>query len=262
MNRSILLFAAIFAVIFGVALAMMTRGNGPAAPETRPAEVAIPDKKEDQPKADEPPPAVLRPLIVNRWALPVDQKAPDQGRGISIMIDPGGPRVLTQFKTTANAWNPVTGATQTTAPLEPNTLIRNTLKDNRPVAHIHDWKSNIKLLELRETPSRTTCQTPDGKRLIVILHPSTYSPYTTINIGTGETKEHAGEYLSNVRLYDIASGRQLGAFGPRNVGVNDDIWAVAASADGKSVFLVNKQDLVELDFQRTFRVAPLPPQPQ
>jgi hypothetical protein len=39
----------------------------------------------------------------------------------------------------------------------------------------------------------------------------------------------------------------------------DDIWALAQAADGKSSFVVNTKQPIEVDFERALGVPPLPP---
>src|SRR5439155_23898142 len=119
-------------------------------------------------------------------------------------------------------------------------------------------------LELKEKPPRLACYTPDGDHLIVVLHPSKYSAYQSIKIPSGETIDHPERLVQNVELYDItrAGGYRRGAFCPKDHGHSDDIQAMAVAPDGKSIFLANTTHLLQINFERAFRVALRPPLPR
>jgi hypothetical protein len=272
MSRSIISFV-LFAAIFGFCYILMQQGKAPPAPQPHAAEVKPPDKPDDnaeadpaekkteKQKADRKPAAAQLPIILKRWPLPQEQKAPDRSRGISIYIDPTGPYVLTESKTGTIVWDAATGATRSTSRVLSELAVSSKLgADHQPLTQIRNRNSGRMLVELKnKTEPRGVCLTPDGKRLIVVDYPDTKPAYDLINPMTGKTYHHDAEPSKNVELYDIADAILIDNFGPKDYGLDDNIWAVASAADGKSFFLVNKTHLIQVNFERAFGVAPLRP---
>ena len=71
---------------------------------------------------------------------------------------------------------------------------------------------------------------------------------------------HEEHVFKNIQVFDIASGKQLGEFGPRNHGMDDKAWAIAAAPDGKSFYLLTQRNLYQINFEKAFGLSPLPPQ--
>ena len=294
MTRSILIFIAVFAASFAASFVWVQRGKWLAAlqgavPQFKAvAQVVSPDPvpREDLvPKVDVPPtrdfapqielpkielpkisepekmqePAAPKPrLLLNRWPMPRGTQDPEKLEGISMFVDPSGPSVVTQSKAGTLAWDAVTGRTRRVPKMEQAVTIKHLLVDGKAVAQIRDRRTKQILLEVKESPARAACLTPDGKRLIVVGRPSDYPRYQTVNPMKGVTW-HDEKVFKNIRVFDIASSQMLGEFGPRNHGMDDESWAVATSPDGKSFFFLTKRNLFQVSFESAFGVAPLPP---
>lgn len=273
MNRTIAISVVVFATIFAGALFWLKSQEAapsddppPVKPPTDAAKAENQNKKEEEKqkeeaKADEPPPLRKLPLVFKRWPMPSGQKAPDKEQGTSLFINPDGPWVINQSKTGANYWNASTGQSRRTARIpETEPMITTGLgPDGKLLSQVHDRRDNKKLLDLRETIARVACWTPDGRRLIVVLKPGMYPAYTTINVMTGETKERPPHPVKNLMLYDVASGDPLGEFSPKEHGLDDDIWAVAAASDGQSFFIASQKQLMQINFEKAFDRRPITP---
>jgi hypothetical protein len=271
MNRSIIA-GVLFLVVFGVGYLMMIMGKDTAAPAPRAAEFKLsepdrddakpeaPEKATEKQKAEPKPPIAKGPLVLNRWPLPKGQKTPEKSQGISVLIDPNGPLVVTQSKSDAMAWDPTNGAVHKTARVaEATSIAHKTAANGRPASQIRDEKSGRMIVELIEKNPRDACVTPDGQRIIIVGYPGVYSAYDTVGVPSGARKHHEAEYVKNVELYDIETSLLIDHFCPRDFDLDDEIWAVAAAADGKSFFVVNKTHLIQFNFERAFGVAPLRP---
>jgi hypothetical protein len=137
--------------------------------------------------------------------------------------------------------------------------LKYSLVNGKAVCQIRDRKTKLLLLELKESPARTACITPDGERIIVVSRPSDYPRHYYVNPTKG-VSVHEEEVFKNIRVFDIATGKQLGEFGPRNHGMDDNAWAIAAAPDGQSFYLLTQRNLYKISFEKAFGVPPLPPQ--
>lgn len=269
MNRSMLAFIGIFAVVFIGAIFLLREFNPPRQPAPAvPALQAIQDNnaakvappRPDPPRADPKPAIPKQPLVLGRWKVPAQLMEPDIRGDVRWLIDPAGPRVVVLSKSGAVAWDAASNQTGPTEPLAAQTIIRTAKNSNdRWVYQIISRKTGKKLLELPESPARAACFTPDGKRLIVIGNPSKYSAQTYIKIPSGETVTRPAYFYRNVRVFNIQTSEQLADFGARDKGLDDDIWAVAAAPDGKSFFVASRKELVQISFETAFQIPALPP---
>lgn len=272
MSRSISVFVVLLAVIFGGAFVWMKVKEGPApapevpAPKPATADASENDKKSEDkkpegPKVAEPPPPPKVPLVLSRYPMPPGQGAPDKKEGTSLLINPSGPWIINQSKSGATYWNATTRASRRTARVpETEPVVSTGLgPDGKLLSQVHDGRDKKKLLDLKETRARAACWTPDGRRLIVLLAPGMYPAYTTINVMTGETRERPPHPVKNILLYDVASRDKLGEFSPKEHGLDDDVWAVAAAQDGQSFFLATTKLLMQINFERAFDRRPLTP---
>jgi hypothetical protein len=268
MHRSALGFAAAFVAIFAGGYVLIQRGDNRPAPELN---LAVNDGRNADPgegRAEKPsekklvadkPTAVKSPLVLKRWPTPEWQKAPDQRGEISVVIDPRGPTVVTYWKSGAEAWDAVSGLALLPSRVEPGTSVRPHRKpDDRWAYQVRDRKTDRILLELPEAPTRDACWAPDGTRLIVVGFPAVYPKYLVLDTAGG-SYWHPAEFFKNVRLFDAASGEKIGEFGPKDHGLDDDVWAVAAAADGKSFFLLTKAHLLQVNFAGAFGIPALAP---
>jgi hypothetical protein len=208
------------------------------------------------PKPDAPKPAARpEPLVVNRWPLPSGQPLPDEKRGIRLAIQPSGPWVITQAPAAIVGYNPRTRQSRSMSMIEPDVSLHNMTINGRWFVQIRNCKSNKPLLNLEEAPTRDVCLTPDWERLIVVGRPATYPAYQVINLQGGYTvPEHA---FKNVRLFDVATQARLAEFGPKDHGLDDDIYAVAPAPHGRTFFLATSRELLELSFATAFGLEPI-----
>lgn len=266
MNRSMLAFIGIFAVVFIGAIFLLREFNQPAPPPPAPQAKVAGKPANDAPPQAEPPradprPAIpQQPLVLGRWEVPAQLMEPDIRGNVRWLIDPEGPRVVVVSKSGAVAWD---AASNQAGPIEapaPQTIIRVAKNRNDRFAYqVISQKTGKKLLELPESPTRAACFTPDGKRLIVIGSPSKYSAQTYIKIPSGETVTRPAYFFKNVRVFSIDDGEKLADFGARDKGLDDDIWAVATAPDGKSFFVASKKELLQITFETAFQIPALPP---
>lgn len=116
-----------------------------------------------------------------------------------------------------------------------------------------DWRSDRSLIKDRSTPRfDNEWFTPDGKRIAVLR--------TTdiIYIVNDEQRTPTGGWL---QLYDIATGAKLAEFIMDSHGL-DGLSALAFHRDGRSFVMADKTcHVAVVDFERAFRVKPLPPAP-
>ena len=255
--------------VIAIVAAVCGGGCGPVGQQPVQLEVKRADKEEkSRPKkksmkeiAAEQMAARVEPLVLERWPMPPGQKAPDKKAGVMILINPRGPQVVTQSKAEAVTWDARTGTSRPRKPVEgPELIVEATTGPNgRLLCLIRERKSGDIRLELKERPTRLACWAPDGERMIVVGDPSVYRAYQTINIATGESRVHPERPVKNVSLFDLTTGKQLGAFAPKDYQLDDDIWAAAVAMDGASLFLATKDELLRVSFEVAFGVAPLPP---
>jgi hypothetical protein len=274
MNRSIFAFVGIFAAIFAGSYMMMLQGKGKPQPvpvdqlaskdEKPKDEEKTKDKEEpkeaEKGKAKEPArPAVDTggPLVLKTWNVPASLKRPDRDKGLEVIIDPIGPKIINQNRTAAVVWDSETGVISKTARMTRGVTIENTKVNDRSAVKILD-QNKRELLVLKESPTRDACVTPDGGRVIAVGNPGMYSEYTTVEIPSGKTTVHPAEIINNVRLFE-AGGLPLAEWGPKRHKLDDDIHAVAMAPDGRSFFVLTKQKLMQISFAKAFNVQPLSP---
>lgn len=266
MVRILLIGGGVFVAVFAGGFLVLQQVNGRAAPPKPPDDrIGKFDPNAPRPKAvaaaAEPPPAPRPPLVLKRWPLPAGQTVPDRKGEITIVIDPTGPRVVTQTKEGAVAWDAETGARRPTARVESETTIQWGTGEDSKMVHVRYRPTNQLLVSLREAPTRDACLTPDRRRVIVVGYPATYPAATYVQIPSGKSTTYPAHAFKNVRLFSIGGDDAVGELGLRDLGLDDDVWAVAVAPDGESFFLVNPVELLQLNFRRAFGVKPLPPQP-